>query len=96
MTRALSLTRQLSVKVKASQRADNSNLSRRLSRIATYVVVTASVASVLLEAACVVGPRYARPSVPVPSAYKELPQKDAQRCSEWKVAQPSDAMIRGK
>jgi NodT family efflux transporter outer membrane factor (OMF) lipoprotein len=58
--------------------------------------VTASLASVLLQAACVVGPRYARPSVPVTSAYKELSEEDAQTQSEWKVAKPNDATIRGK
>jgi NodT family efflux transporter outer membrane factor (OMF) lipoprotein len=32
----------------------------------------------------------------VPSAYKELPQKEAQTQTEWKTAQPNDAAIRGK
>jgi len=94
--RALSLARQFCIAAKASQRADNNNLSRGLSRIAAYAAVTASVASVLLQAACVVGPRYARPSVPVPSAYKELPQEGAQTQGEWKIAQPNDGTIRGK
>jgi NodT family efflux transporter outer membrane factor (OMF) lipoprotein len=44
----------------------------------------------------VVGPRYTRPSVEVPSAYKEPPQEDAQTQSQWKVAQPGGAAIRGK
>jgi NodT family efflux transporter outer membrane factor (OMF) lipoprotein len=38
---------------------------------------------------CEVGPRYARPSVPTPPAYKELP-------ADWTTAQPSDAISRGK
>lgn len=38
---------------------------------------------------CTVGPRYARPSAPVPSAYKEEPPG-------WKTAQPSDQIAKGK
>jgi NodT family efflux transporter outer membrane factor (OMF) lipoprotein len=43
----------------------------------------------LLLAGCEVGPRYARPNVPAPPAYKELPP-------DWTTAQPSDAIARGK
>jgi NodT family efflux transporter outer membrane factor (OMF) lipoprotein len=95
--RGLLLARQLSATLKTSQRADNSDPSQGLSGIATYVVATALMASVLFQAACVVGPRYRRPSVQVPSAYKELPHpEDVQTQSDWKVAQPKDATIRGK
>jgi len=37
---------------------------------------------------CVVGPKYAKPPVDTPPAYKES--------QDWKVAQPSDAVIKGK
>jgi len=49
---------------------------------------------VLLLTACNVGPPYARPSAPVPPAYKEVgaPNIDG----EWKPAQPSDTASRGK
>jgi len=43
----------------------------------------------VLLSGCEVGPRYARPSVPAPPAYKELP-------ADWTTAQPSDAVARGK
>jgi NodT family efflux transporter outer membrane factor (OMF) lipoprotein len=43
----------------------------------------------LLLAGCEVGPRYARPTVPAPPSYKELPP-------DWTTAQPSDAIARGK
>ena len=39
---------------------------------------------------CMVGPRYNRPSAPVPVAYKEPPPPG------WKEAQPNDGLIRGK
>ena len=50
---------------------------------------------VLLTLACVaagcrVGPDYKRPSAPAPPAFKEQPPGD------WKQAQPSDAMAKGK
>jgi NodT family efflux transporter outer membrane factor (OMF) lipoprotein len=38
---------------------------------------------------CAVGPRYSRPSAPVPTDYKETPQN-------WKPAQPADQTQRGK
>ena len=43
----------------------------------------------LLLSGCAVGPRYSRPTASVPPAYKELPQN-------WKTAQPSDEIARGK
>lgn len=51
--------------------------------------------SILLQTACL-APKYTRPSVQSPSIYKELPRQDAQTGSEWKMANPSDAVIRGK
>ena len=44
----------------------------------------------LVSNACMVGPKYQRPSAPAPAAYKEPPP------SGWKEAQPSDGTIRGK
>jgi NodT family efflux transporter outer membrane factor (OMF) lipoprotein len=38
---------------------------------------------------CAVGPRYSRPPAAVPTAYKETP-------ANWKQAQPSDEVLRGK
>lgn len=49
---------------------------------------------VLWLAGCNVGPRYARPSTPVPPAYKELGRGGAQ--GDWKQAQPADQASRGK
>src|SRR6202795_4632423 len=47
---------------------------------------------------CMVGPRYHRPGAtpqPPPPAYKESPLQ-VQDSGPWKVAQPQDAMLRGK
>jgi len=49
----------------------------------------------LLSTACVVGPKYQRPSAPVPAAYKEQPPGGAQS-KAWKEAQPKEAAQRGK
>ena len=64
--------------------------------MANNLVLVTCVAIILFQAACVVGPRYARPSAQVPPAYKELPQENAQTQNEWKVAQPSDGTLRGR
>src|SRR5580704_11399613 len=50
--------------------------------------------SVLLTG-CAVGPRYDRPSAPTPPAYKEGATDNA-AADGWKVAQPQDALLRGK
>ena len=51
-----------------------------------------------LLAGCRVGPVYNRPAASAqapPAAYKETPSQ-AQDSGDWKVAQPQDAMLRGK
>jgi NodT family efflux transporter outer membrane factor (OMF) lipoprotein len=45
---------------------------------------------------CNVGPKYVRPVVPAPPAFKELAPEEAPDGSTWKPAQPQDATIRGK
>jgi NodT family efflux transporter outer membrane factor (OMF) lipoprotein len=47
----------------------------------------------LLLASCTVGPKYSKPSLPSTPTYKEEPP---QSFKEWKPAQPSDAVLRGK
>ena len=53
------------------------------------VGATALFAGIVLLSSCAVGPRYSRPSAPVPTDYKETPQN-------WKPAQPADQTLRGK
>ncbi len=61
-------------------------------------LLSASAAAVLLLAGCRVGPKYrvpaALPQVP-PPIYKESPTQFME-ADGWKVAQPGDAMLRGK
>jgi NodT family efflux transporter outer membrane factor (OMF) lipoprotein len=48
------------------------------------------VVTLLLSDACMVGPKYRRPTAPVPQVYKEPPP------AGWKEAQPKDQAVRGK
>ncbi len=50
----------------------------------------------LLFSACTVGPKYNRPAVETPEAYKELTPKDFPQTEGWKTAQPKDDSLRGK
>jgi NodT family efflux transporter outer membrane factor (OMF) lipoprotein len=45
---------------------------------------------------CNVGPKYLRLSVPAPSAFKESSPQQAPDGTVWKLAQPQDAILRGK
>jgi NodT family efflux transporter outer membrane factor (OMF) lipoprotein len=54
-------------------------------RVYRFIVLS----SLGLLAGCAVGPRYARPAAPAPPDYKETPPN-------WKPAQPSDQVLRGK
>jgi len=50
----------------------------------------------LFSNACMIGPKYQRPTAPVSPAYKEPPTDNSQEMEGWKQAQPSDALARGK
>jgi NodT family efflux transporter outer membrane factor (OMF) lipoprotein len=50
----------------------------------------------LFSSACMIGPKYQRPTAPAPPAYKEPPSDNSQEMKEWKQAQPSDTLARGK
>ena len=45
---------------------------------------------------CNLAPKYQKPPVDTPPAYKELTPADYPNTDGWKVAQPSDATLRGK
>lgn len=60
------------------------------------LALAACAAGMLLLAGCTVGPKYAKPSVQTPTAYKELSAGDRTQTENWKSAQPSDGAARGK
>ena len=50
----------------------------------------------LMLTACSIGPKYQRPTAPVPAAFKEPPPANFKELEGWKVAQPSDDISRGQ
>jgi NodT family efflux transporter outer membrane factor (OMF) lipoprotein len=56
----------------------------------------AGIVIVLLLPACSVGPNYRRPSAPVPPAYKEEGPPPSATAGEWKPAEPSEGVPRGR
>jgi NodT family efflux transporter outer membrane factor (OMF) lipoprotein len=58
-------------------------------KLAPSILGGALFVGLMLVSGCAVGPRYSRPSAPVPTDYKETPQN-------WKPAQPADRTLRGK
>jgi NodT family efflux transporter outer membrane factor (OMF) lipoprotein len=64
--------------------------------IAARFSLPLSVACALLLTGCTVGPKYVRPSVQAPSAFKEMAPTEAAAPGAWKTAQPKDAASRGK
>jgi NodT family efflux transporter outer membrane factor (OMF) lipoprotein len=63
---------------------------KRLPKLAIPIV-----ALIFLDG-CVVGPKYSKPSVDTPPAYKELTPADFKDTDGWKVAQPKDDALHGK
>ena len=74
--------------------SDNSNPARRLVTLRSLPAMV--VASALVLAGCVVGPKYSRPSVQTPSSYKEIGTSNTAGDNTWKQAQPSDSASRGE
>jgi NodT family efflux transporter outer membrane factor (OMF) lipoprotein len=53
-------------------------------------------AAAIVASGCIVGPKYVRPDVQAPPAYKELGGDLPAGTDAWKPAQPSDAAARGQ
>jgi NodT family efflux transporter outer membrane factor (OMF) lipoprotein len=69
---------------------------RRKTSLGRFLVRLALFAILFLLPGCSIGPRYVRPPVQSPPAYKELPQSVASGSDTWQTAQPSDGAVRGK
>jgi NodT family efflux transporter outer membrane factor (OMF) lipoprotein len=62
-------------------------------------VTASALAAMVLLSGCRVGPKYQKPPAMAqapPASYKESPTQFAPTADGWKVAQPQDAMLRGK
>jgi NodT family efflux transporter outer membrane factor (OMF) lipoprotein len=52
------------------------------------IALTTLIVLALLLSGCMVGPKYARPTAPVPPAFKESPPDTFKETRDWKFAQP--------
>jgi len=68
-------------------------MSRKALRMRRYGAVLVSALGFFLSG-CMVGPRYAKPTVPLTTNFEET--EKWKRGDGWKVAQPGDDLIRGK
>lgn len=66
----------------------------RISRVSLSALSLMACAAVL--GGCTVGPKYHTPTAPTPAAYKEVTPENMKLIDNWKVAQPSDTVIREK
>jgi NodT family efflux transporter outer membrane factor (OMF) lipoprotein len=70
--------------------------TKRSIRTGQAVLLTAFVMTLLAAVGCSVGPKYVRPQIPTPSAYKEIPPAVAPGSESWRMTQPRDGTSRGK
>ncbi len=64
--------------------------------LVSYCLLLSAFCLLFFSAACMVGPKYHRPTAPAPAAYKETPPATWAETQEWKQAQPSEGVKRGK
>ena len=69
--------------------------SERCSKRLSQTPIPLAALALLSLSGCTVGPKYERPSVATPPAYKELTPETSQALG-WKTAQPADAALHGK
>jgi NodT family efflux transporter outer membrane factor (OMF) lipoprotein len=62
----------------------------------TPPLAVVSLLALALMGGCSFAPKYQRPPVETPTAFKELTPQNPEATNIWTVAQPSDAVIRGK
>ncbi len=68
---------------------------KAVSRLGQTAICALSAFALLGLLGCNVGPKYIRPAVPAPSAFKESGPQQAPDGTVWKPAQPQDATLRG-
>ena len=68
----------------------------RYARTARTVLPVGLATVILMVTGCSVGPKYTRPAIQSPAAYKEGPKAGATGSDSWQMAQPKDSTTRGK
>jgi NodT family efflux transporter outer membrane factor (OMF) lipoprotein len=58
-------------------------------------ILAVSLIGLILFKGCDKAPKYVKPSVATPSAYKEIPPDTFKETDNWKFAHPNDSVIRG-
>ncbi|HXD33750.1 MAG TPA: efflux transporter outer membrane subunit [Pyrinomonadaceae bacterium] len=61
-----------------------------------YHILAISLIGLILFKGCDKAPKYAKPTVSTPPAYKEITPENFKETDDWKFARPKDDMIRGK
>lgn len=61
-----------------------------------FQILAVSLMGLVLFKGCDKAPKYAKPAVATPSAYKEIAPDAFKETDNWKFARPADAVIRGK
>ncbi len=61
-----------------------------------FQILTISIIGLILFKGCDKAPKYVKPTVATPPAYKEITPDTFKETNDWKFAHPSDATIRGK
>src|SRR4029079_2513973 len=61
-----------------------------------FQIIAVSLIGLVLFKGCDKAPKYAKPTVATPQAYKEIAPDAFKETDDWKFAHPSDAVIRGK
>ena len=61
-----------------------------------FQILGVALIGLVLFKSCDKAPKYAKPSVATPPAYKELTPDTFKETNDWKFARPNDAVIRGK
>lgn len=69
-------------------------MARETTGIASHLAGISVAAGMLALTACSIGPKYSKPSVPVPPAYKEVGAPTVE--GTWKASRPQDDATRGK
>jgi NodT family efflux transporter outer membrane factor (OMF) lipoprotein len=61
-----------------------------------FRILAVSLIALVLFKGCDKAPKYAKPTVATPAAYKEIAPEAFKETDDWKFARPADAVIRGK
>ena len=61
-----------------------------------FQILIVSLLGIILFKGCDKAPKYVKPSMPEPPAYKELTPDTFKETNDWKFARPNDAVIRGQ